>query len=86
MAGITSRQPLPALGEAIRIARDARGVSQRKLCADIGKSAGTVSRRETGERRPTPDEVALVIDALKIDGDEAEELLALATGAGQPRR
>ena len=75
MAGIT-RQPPPAIGEAIRVAREDRGVSQRKLCAEIGKAAGVVSRWETGERTPTPDDVALIIDALGIKGEEADALRA----------
>lgn len=86
MAGITRGQPPPALGVAIRVARETRGVSQRKLCADIGVSAGTVSRWETGERKPTTDEALKIIEALEVEEAEAAELLALAGGAGQVRK
>lgn len=86
MAGITSKQPPPPLGEAIREAREKRGVSQRKLCADIDVSAGTVSRWETGERKPTTEEVAKIIEVLDVEEVDAEELLALVNGAGQVRK
>lgn len=86
MAGITRKQAAPPLGEAIRAALDSRGVSQRKLGALLGHtSAGLVSRWVSGERRASPDDVQGIIDALAIEGEEADELLALAAGAGQAR-
>jgi len=87
MAGITPKQAAPPLGEAIRSAHESRGVSQRKLGALLGHtSAGLVSRWVSGERRASPDDVQAIIDALEIVGEEADELLALAAGAGQARR
>lgn len=87
MAGITPKQAAPPLGEAIRVARESRGVSQRELGRLMGRStAGLVSRWESGERTPQPGDVQEIVDALKLDGEEAAELLALAAGAGQVRR
>jgi len=87
MVGITRKQAAPPLGEAIRSAYESRGVSQRKLGALLGHtSAGLVSRWVSGERRASPDDVQAIIDALGIAGEEADELLALAAGAGQARR
>ncbi|MEU4524756.1 helix-turn-helix transcriptional regulator [Amycolatopsis sp. NPDC024027] len=87
MAGITRKYAASPLGEAISAARDLRGVSQRRLGALIGQtSAGLVSRWESGERTPSVDDVQAIIDALEIEGEEADRLLALAAGVGQPRR
>jgi transcriptional regulator with XRE-family HTH domain len=87
MAGITPKQAAPPLGEAITAARVRRNVSQRKLGALIGHtSAGLVSRWESGDRTPATDDVESIVDALQIDGEEADELRALAAGAGQIRR
>jgi transcriptional regulator with XRE-family HTH domain len=87
MAGITRKQAAPPLGEAIRSARESRGVSQRKLGEMLGHtSAGLVSRWESGERRASTEDAQSIIDALEIVGEEADELCALAAGAGQARR
>ena len=48
--------------------------------------SGLISRWETGERTAKPEDVADVVEALKIPDEEAAELLALATGAGQGGR
>jgi transcriptional regulator with XRE-family HTH domain len=86
MAGITRKQALPPLGEAIRAAREQRGVSQRELGRLIGRdSAGIVSRWESGDRKPSTDDAQRIIEALELDGEDAEELLALAAGTGQTR-
>jgi transcriptional regulator with XRE-family HTH domain len=86
MAGITRKQALPPLGEAIRAAREQRGVSQRELGRMIGRdSAGIVSRWESGDRKPSKGDAQRIIEALELDGEEADELLALAAGTGQTR-
>lgn len=87
MVGITRKQAASPLGEAISAAIESRGISQRKLGALLGHtSAGLVSRWVSGERGASPENVQAIIDALEIDGEEADELLALAAGAGQARR
>jgi transcriptional regulator with XRE-family HTH domain len=86
MAGITRKQALPPLGEAIRAAREQRGLSQRELGRMIGRdSAGIVSRWESGDRKPSKGDAQRIVEALELDGGEADELLALAAGLGQTR-
>ncbi|MFE0023602.1 helix-turn-helix domain-containing protein [Amycolatopsis sp. NPDC059021] len=87
MADITPKRPAPPVGEALRRARESRGISQRKLGVLVGHtSPGLVSRWESGDRDLSPEDAQGVIDALGLNEEEAEELLALARGAGQTRR
>lgn len=87
MAVITPRKPPTPLGEALRRARESRGVSQRKLGTLIGQeSGGLVSRWESGERTPSTDNIESVIDVLELGDEEAAELRAHATGVGEVRR
>lgn len=86
MAGSTRSTTAIALGEKLRKVREGRGVSQRKLSELIGKKesgSGLISRWETGERTPKPDDVAQIVEALGLDNGEAAELTAMANGAGQ---
>lgn len=76
-------------GDALKEARESRGISLRKLAVLIGRKesdSGLISRWETGERTPKPDDVASVIEALGLGDDAAAELMALATNAGQSGR
>ncbi|MFJ7213585.1 Scr1 family TA system antitoxin-like transcriptional regulator [Amycolatopsis sp. NPDC098790] len=77
------------LGEALKGEREARGISLRKLAVLIGRKesdSGLISRWETGERNPKPEDVAAIVEALDIGDDVAVELMALATNAGQSGR
>ncbi|WP_410574972.1 helix-turn-helix domain-containing protein [Amycolatopsis sp. cmx-4-61] len=77
------------LGDALKEARESRGVSLRKLAVLIGRKesdSGLISRWETGERNPKPDDVASIVEALGIGDDAGAELMALATNAGQSGR
>ncbi|MGW4525005.1 helix-turn-helix domain-containing protein [Amycolatopsis sp. NPDC004378] len=77
------------LGEALKSAREAQGISLRKLAVLIGRKesdSGLISRWETGERNPKPEDVAAIVEALDIGDDVAAELMALATNAGQSGR
>jgi transcriptional regulator with XRE-family HTH domain len=77
------------LGDALKEARESRGVSLRKLAVLVGRKesdSGLISRWETGERTPKPEDVASIIEALDIGDDAAADLMALATNAGQSGR
>ncbi|SEF38387.1 Helix-turn-helix domain-containing protein [Amycolatopsis pretoriensis] len=77
------------LGDALKSAREARGISLRKLAVLIGRKesdSGLISRWEGGERQPKPEDVAAIVEALDISDDVAAELMALATNAGQSGR
>ncbi|MEV6621503.1 helix-turn-helix transcriptional regulator [Amycolatopsis sp. NPDC051106] len=73
------------LGDALKEARTSRDISLRKLAVLMGRKesdSGLISRWETNERTPKPDDVATIIEVLEIGDDEATELMALATNAG----
>jgi len=77
------------LGDALKEARESRGVSLRKLAVLIGRKesdSGLISRWETGERNPKPDDVASIVEALGIGDDAGAELMALAANVGQGGR
>lgn len=74
-----SRSPKSrALGIALRNARKQRGLSQTQLGALIGRQSGEISRWETGERPLTPDRVGQILNALGINGERYESIVALA--------
>lgn len=69
------------IGRRVKHHRKAAGLSQTELALHIGTQSGEVSRWETGQRRPSPDNIALIADALDVDWrileygtlDEADE-------------
>lgn len=63
------------LPEVLREAREALGLSVRRLAQRVGVHHASLSRIEAGERRPTPETLQLLAAALEID--EAD-LFALA--------
>lgn len=69
-----------ALGAALRRAREDRGWKMREFAAEIGRDPGVLSRWETGERTPKPEQVAQILTALGINGERYEEIVALAYG------
>ncbi|WP_329048794.1 helix-turn-helix transcriptional regulator [Amycolatopsis sp. NBC_01488] len=76
-------------GDALKEARESRGISLRKLAVLIGRKesdSGLISRWESGDRTPKPDDVASISEALELGDDAAAELMALATNAGQGGR
>lgn len=85
MVGSTKSAKGVALGAKLRQLREDRKVSQRKLAEDIGiKDSGTISRWETGDRPPKAADVARVLGALGIDGEEGADVMELATGTDEP--
>lgn len=68
----------------MRNARTSRKLTQRKLAEILGRKAsdsGLIARWESGERAPRDEDIAKMIDELSIEGDEATNLVALASGA-----
>lgn len=70
-----------ALGRRLREVRERRKISGRALGQRLGLSHSTVSFWETGQRTPTTEEVAAVLAALHVVGEERDEILALARKA-----
>lgn len=69
-----------ALGAALRQAREERKLLLRELAAAIGKDIGVLSRWETGDRTPKPEQVAQILTRLEVDGDRYDEIMTLAYG------
>lgn len=69
-----------ALGRALREARQERGLKLRELAEQLGRDPGMLSRWETGERTPRPDQVAQILTRLNVSGDTYEEIIRLTEG------
>ncbi|RIK94842.1 MAG: transcriptional regulator [Proteobacteria bacterium] len=66
-------------GERIRALRQARGLTQARMAADLGISAAYLSALEHGRRgRPSWSLVQAILGYFEIIWDEAEELQELA--------
>jgi transcriptional regulator with XRE-family HTH domain len=80
--------PSTTLGGRLRDARTARNISQRKLAellVGTGIDQSKISRIESGERAIDQSEIAAILNALNVTGDEADEILELAlTEASEP--
>jgi transcriptional regulator with XRE-family HTH domain len=61
-----SERPQPALGDAIRQLRRARGVTQEDLAEDAELTAATLSLIERGRANPTWDTVKKIAAALGV--------------------
>ncbi|HEY3753037.1 MAG TPA: helix-turn-helix transcriptional regulator [Pseudonocardiaceae bacterium] len=72
------------LARALRDARESRGFTLRELGAMTGRNSGVLSRYESGERTPKPEDVAQLLTALEIRGEDYEEILSLAYGTDGP--
>jgi transcriptional regulator with XRE-family HTH domain len=72
-----------ALGAALRQAREAKGLLLRELAAALQRDNGVLSRWETGERTPKPEQVAQILTRLDIDGDRYDEIMTLAYGTDE---
>lgn len=72
-----------ALGAALRQAREDRGLLLRELGAAINKDIGVVSRWETGERTPKPEQVAQILSTLGVNGERYDEIMTLAYGTNE---
>jgi transcriptional regulator with XRE-family HTH domain len=70
-----------ALGAALREARIAAGYENlTKFAERLGKTPATLSRWETGQRTPRPEDVAQILTILGITGDQFEDVVSLTRG------
>ncbi len=74
-----------ALGNALREARLDRDLGLRQFAKDIGRDPSLLSRWETGDRTPTPTDVAQILGKLGVTGDQYDEIIELAYGTDDPR-
>ncbi|MBB4907766.1 helix-turn-helix domain-containing protein [Actinophytocola algeriensis] len=72
-----------ALGAALRQAREDRELLLRELAAMIKRDIGVVSRWETGDRAPKPEQVAQILTKLEVDGERYDEIMTLAYGTNE---
>ncbi|MCA1229979.1 helix-turn-helix transcriptional regulator [Saccharopolyspora sp. 6M] len=68
-----------ALGNALRQAREAQGLSLRALAKELDKDPGVVSRWENGERTPKATDVAQILTLLGVNGSRYDEIVELTT-------
>lgn len=85
MPGNTGTPKSHALGVQLRQARKAAGYTLRTLADRLEMSHSVLSRWENGERIPNTEDVASVLTAVGIHGDERAELLDLARNADSPQ-
>lgn len=72
-----------ALGAALRQAREERKLLLRELAAAIQKDIGVLSRWETGDRTPKPEQVAQILTTLQVGGERYEDIMTLAYGTNE---
>ena len=68
-----------ALGAQIRSVRQGAGLSQRAAAKKLKIGNATLSRIESGETPPTPDELVEMLEVLGATEAQSEEILALAS-------
>lgn len=71
-----------AIGAEIRRSRDSLGWTLDRLAAATDISRPTLSRIETGVRRPEIDEVASILTALSVTGPAKDRLIRLSRDTG----
>jgi transcriptional regulator with XRE-family HTH domain len=74
-----------ALGNALREARLDREIGLRQFAKDVGRDPSLLSRWETGDRVPSPVDVAQILGKLGVTGERYDEIIELASGADDPR-
>ena len=72
-----------ALGAALRQAREDKNLLLRELAAAIQKDIGVLSRWETGDRTPKPEQVAQILTKLGVDGERYDAIMTLAYGTNE---
>lgn len=55
----------------------------RELAAAINRDNGVLSRWETGERTPKPEQVAQILTKLGVEGSDYDEIMTLAYGTAE---
>ena len=67
-----------ALGAKLRTVRETAGITQRTLAKQLRLDQSVVSRSESGERVPSQEEVAAILDAVGVTGVERDEIVESA--------
>jgi transcriptional regulator with XRE-family HTH domain len=74
-----------ALGKALRKAREDREYGLREFAKVLERDPGVLSRWETGDRIPSPDQVAQYLTRLEVIGEQYEEVMELTRATDEPR-
>lgn len=72
------------LASALRNAREERHITLRDLGERTGRNSGALSRYETGDRTPKPEDVAQILTAMGLVGDKYDEIMSLAQDTDAP--
>lgn len=72
------------LGRRLRELRERRKISGRGLSLRLGLPHSSVSFWETGQRPPSTEDVAALLAALHVTGEERRKILDLARKASEP--
>jgi transcriptional regulator with XRE-family HTH domain len=73
-----------ALGSALRKVREEKRITLRELAVRISRNQGDLSRMETGEKSIKPEQAAQILTALGVNGDQYDEIIALAYRTNEP--
>lgn len=73
------RHLAPHLAEAIRSGKEATGLSWREFAEVLGRSHSHLNNLSLGKRVPSRETAELLIEALDLNGDIADELRAAAS-------
>jgi transcriptional regulator with XRE-family HTH domain len=75
-SGVATR----GIGFELERHRKAAGMNLQEVGEALGVSASTISRLENGKREPTSEEVASILTAIGVTGDERGQLLEQSRG------
>lgn len=78
--GATAR----ALGAQLRDCRESRGLTLREVADIMEWDKSALSRVENGSRRPSVEDLALLLGTYRVAGRLRNELLAMARGSDEP--
>ncbi|MNW37113.1 HTH-type transcriptional repressor RghR [compost metagenome] len=60
---------METLGDRIKTLREQKEITQRDLAANAGLTVAQLSRYETNDRKPDPESLRRIVDALDTNGD-----------------
>lgn len=89
MATTNERKEMPRfhhLPEALRLLREQRGYSQRRVAEALGVEASLVGSWERGKRLPPPDRFFQLADLYDLDLGDFDDALEIAGGPVRRRR
>lgn len=75
---VSSSPKAVALGAQLRAVRQARELGLREFARQLGIDHSVLSRIESGQRPPTPDQVAAHVALLGVDRSERDRLVEMA--------